>query len=90
MITFFDSTGSKITQEIQKFVDRIKDQGHKLNPKINFNYEDSGGTEHQYGNTECGIYSLFFIIHMLQDKTNESFYKNHIISDKDVQGSYHL
>jgi hypothetical protein len=83
--TFFDSTGSKITQEIKNFVDRIKDQGYKLNPKINFKYEDSGGTEHQYGNTECGIYSLFFIIHMLQDKTNESFYKNHIISDKDVQ-----
>ena len=84
-ICFFDSVGSKITPEINKFVDRIKEQGHKLNPKINFKYEDSGGTEHQNGNTECGIYSLFFIIHMLQDKTSESFYKSHIIKDDQIQ-----
>ena len=52
---------------------------------FNFKFNDSDGVEHQYENTECGIYSLFFIIHMLQDKTTESFYKNHIIKDNQIQ-----
>lgn len=85
IIYFFDSTGDKPPKEITKLVDRIKEQGHSLSPKINFKYDSNEGVEHQYGNTECGIYSLFFIVHMLQDKTAESFYKHHILSDKDVQ-----
>ena len=84
-ITFFDSVGTKITPEILKLVNRIIEQGRKLNPKINFKFDDSDGVEHQYKNTECGIYSLFFIIHMLQDKTSENFYKNHIIKDDQIQ-----
>jgi hypothetical protein len=84
-IFFFDSVGTKVSPEITKLVNRIIDQGHKLNPKINFKFDDSGGVEHQYKNTECGIYSLFFIIHMLQDKTSEDFYKNHIIKDDQIQ-----
>jgi hypothetical protein len=68
-----------------KLVNRIIDQGHKLNPKVNLKFEDSNGVEHQYKNTECGIYSLFFIIHMLQDKTSEDFYKTHVIKDNQIQ-----
>ena len=85
IIFFFDSVGTKPSKEIMKLVNRIIDQGNKLNPKINFKFENNNGVEHQNGNTECGIYSLFFIIHMLQDKTTDEFYKNHIISDNDVQ-----
>jgi Ulp1 family protease len=84
-IYFFDSTGDKPSNEIMKLVDRIIEQGHSISPSVNFKFHSNEGTEHQYGNTECGIYSLFFIIHMLQDKTPESFYKNHILTDKDVQ-----
>ena len=85
VIFFFDSVGTKITPEIMKLIDRIKEQGNKLNPKVNFKFDDSNGVEHQYKNTECGIYSLFFIIHMLQDKTSEDFYKTHIIKDDQIQ-----
>ena len=85
IICFFDSVGTKESKEIMKLVNRIIDQGHKLNPKINFKFENNNGVEHQYKNTECGIYSLFFIIHMLQDKTSESFYKTHIINDGQIQ-----
>jgi hypothetical protein len=84
-IFFFDSVGTKPSSEIMKLVNRIIDQGHKLNPKINFKFDHSDGVEHQYKNTECGIYSLFFVIHMLQDKTTEEFYKNHIIKDDQIQ-----
>jgi hypothetical protein len=85
IICFFDSVGTKPSKEIMKLVNRIIDQGHKLNPKINFKFQHSAGVEHQYKNTECGIYSLFFIIHMLQDKTSDDFYKNHIIKDGEIQ-----
>ncbi len=85
IICFFDSVGTKQSKEIMKLVNRIIDQGHKLNPKINFKFENNNGVEHQNENTECGIYSLFFIIHMLQDKTSESFYKTHIIKDDQIQ-----
>lgn len=85
IVCFFDSVGTKPSKEIMKLVNRIIDQGHKLNPKINFKFENNNGVEHQYKNTECGIYSLFFIIHMLQDKTSENFYKTHIINDSQIQ-----
>jgi hypothetical protein len=84
-IFFFDSVGTKISSEILTLVNRIIEQGKKMNPKINLKFDDSGGVEHQYKNTECGIYSLFFIIHMLQDKTEANFYKTHIIKDDHVQ-----
>jgi len=33
--------------------------------------------EHQYKNTECGMYSLFFIITMLTNKTEKKIFKNY-------------
>ena len=85
IIFYFDSVGDEAPPEIMKLVHKIINQGKKLNPKIYLKFESSKGKEHQYGNTECGIYSLFFIIHMLQDKTSENFYKTHTLKDKDVQ-----
>lgn len=84
-IFFFDSVGEEATPEIINLVNKIKNQGKKLNPKLIFKFESNKDKEHQYGDTECGIYSLFFIIHMLQDKTTENFYKTHTLKDKDVQ-----
>ena len=81
-IFFFDSVGRKAPSEIMKFVEKIKMQGKQLNPKINFTYDENHPVEHQYGNTECGIYSIFFIIHMLQDKLTEHYLKTHILKDK--------
>jgi len=84
-IFFFDSTGDKPVPEIMKLVDRIKEQGLNLTPKIVFKYDSNEGIEHQYGNTECGIYSLFFIVHMLEDKMTEHYLKTHILKDEYMQ-----
>jgi hypothetical protein len=81
-IFFFDSTGDPAPKEIMTFVERIKAQGRKLNPKLNFKFDSNEGTEHQYGNTECGIYSLFFIVHMLEDKLTDHYIKTHILKDE--------
>jgi hypothetical protein len=58
-------------------VNRIKEQGIALHPKINFKFDSNEGVEHQYGNTECGIYSLYFIVNMLRDKTSNEYLKTH-------------
>jgi hypothetical protein len=81
-IFFFDSTGDKPAPEIMALVDRIKREGMKLNPKLVFTFDCNEGIEHQYGNTECGMYSLFFIVHMLEDKVTEHYMKTHILKDK--------
>jgi hypothetical protein len=81
-ILFFDSTGEKPPNEIMSLVNRIKEQGVSLKNKINFKFDSNEGIEHQYGNTECGIYSIFFIIHMLEDKVTEHYLKTHILKDE--------
>jgi|APCry1669192700_1035426.scaffolds.fasta_scaffold03928_2 hypothetical protein len=80
-IFFFNSTGEGPSQEIITFVNRIKEQGLNLNPKIYFKFDDNRGFEHQYGNTECGMYSLYFIIHMLEDKITQHYLKTHKLKD---------
>ena len=81
-IFYFDSAGDKVGPEVMKLVDRIMKQGEQLNPKIKFKFDQNYPVEHQYGNTECGIYSLFFIIHMLEDKITEHYLKTHILKDE--------
>ena len=69
-IFFFDSTGDKIPDEVMKLVERINKQSGN-----NLEYYDNHRIEHQKGTSECGVYSLYFIITMLtgKDGTNNSF-----------------
>jgi hypothetical protein len=79
IIFFFDSAGASNTpNEIHDLVDRVKEQGVHLNPPIEFEYFSNTRNQHQKGNTECGMYSIFFIITMLTGKT--PFYKNKVLS----------
>ena len=89
-IFFFDSTGDKPTSEIMALVKRIEEQGLNLNPKLKFKFDSNEGIEHQYGNTECGIYSLFFIVHMLEDKMTEHYLKTHILKDEYMNKFRHV
>jgi len=81
-IFYFDSAGDKIPKQIMKFVDMVKTQGMQMNPQIKFVFDQNHPVEHQYGNTECGVYSLFFIVHMLDDKINAHYLKTHILKDE--------
>ena len=82
IIYFFNSTGDAPPKQIMDLVDRIIDEGRNLIPAINFEFDTNEGTEHQYGDTECGMYSLFFIVHMLEDKLTTNYLKTHILKDK--------
>lgn len=65
VIFFFDSAGESIPKEIKALVDRIQaDNGRK------YTFHQNHPKEHQMGNTECGVYSLFFIVTMLTSMTH--------------------
>ena len=95
---FFDSAGSRCPKAIYTLVKRIKAQALAMGKKYTFfqNYPKP----HQYSNTECGVYSLFFIITMLTGQTkfqsNMTFqdklklFKKHRIPDKYVERYRHV
>jgi hypothetical protein len=82
---FFDSAGDQIPRQVKKFVDKVEEQGRKLNPPVYFKFDQNYPVEHQYKNTECGIYSLFFIVHMLEDKITGDYLKNHVLKDEYIE-----
>jgi hypothetical protein len=71
VIFYFDSAGEPIPKEIKEFVGRVQQQAKEINGLHNRGYRfyQNWPKEHQMGNTECGVYSLFFIITMLTGKT---------------------
>jgi hypothetical protein len=82
MIFFFDSAGDEAPKEIMAFVNRVIAQGLALTPPIQFKFDQNYPNEHQYSRTECGMYSLYFIINMLEDKLTAEYLKTHIIPDQ--------
>ena len=84
-IFFFDSTGEQIPPQINKFVNTVIEQGKQLPNPIIFKFDQNYPVEHQYGNTECGIYSIFFIIHMLEDKITGHYLKTNILKDEYIE-----
>jgi hypothetical protein len=78
-IYFFDSAGEPPHKQIQKFIDDVITQGEKLGIKFKYFVNE---VKHQYTTSECGMYSLFFIIQMLYDVPYEKFQKNRVSDDK--------
>jgi hypothetical protein len=81
-ISFFDSVGDPVPKQVMELVKRIQKQGSLLRTPIIFEFDQNHPVEHQYGDTECGIYSLYFIVHLLEDKHTSQYFKKHILSDK--------
>jgi hypothetical protein len=79
-IFYFDSNGDKIKPQIKVLVDRIQKQGEQLEKPIHFEFHENHPREHQKQNTECGMYSLFFIIAMLTNKAGSKKFSN--VNDK--------
>ena len=89
-IFFFDSTGDPPPKEVEELIKKIIEQGNNHKPKIDFKVDSNEGIEHQYGNTECGIYSIFFVVHMLEDKMTEHYLKTHILKDEYMEKFRHI
>ena len=66
-VYFSDSYGKKPAKRIVDFMNRIKDYLHSCNLKnIDIRHNE---TQHQRGNSECGVYSINFILRLLKGKT---------------------
>ena len=84
-MNFFDSVGDKAPSNVKKFCNMVKKQGEKsLYELPEFEFEEGYPTVHQKKNTECGIYSLFFIKNMIE-KNNFEFFKKEKIKDDDME-----
>jgi hypothetical protein len=79
-IGYWDSYGMKPSPEIIVLMNRLKQQakdlGHNLEIKINKN-------RHQYKNSECGVYCIYFITSLLDGKSFEDVVNN-IVSDDNM------
>ena len=80
-INYYDSYGSKsillINKFLQKLVDKYKE--NSINPIVIYN-----DTRHQYGGSECGMYSMNFILERLHGKTMYQISKMKIPDEKMV------
>lgn len=79
IIFFFDSNGDKAPKEILDLIKRIKNQAKEINIKLK--YDNNEGIEHQLKNTECGVYSLYFITSLVTGVRSTSYFKKCIIRD---------
>ena len=82
-IFYFDSNGDTAMPEIITLADRIIEQGKKIGMNISF-YENHP-KEHQLGDSECGMYSLYMIIELLTGKKKYEYFINERVPDKDVE-----
>jgi hypothetical protein len=80
-VFFFDSTSDDIPPEIQTLADRIIAAGARLSPPLKLNLIVNK-KDHQYKNTECGMYSIFMIVNVLTGQMKPSDFAVKRISDE--------
>ena len=71
-IYYFDSYGDVAPTNIRKFARIVQNQSIKFGKKYKY---FTNKKRHQYKNSECGMYCLYFIIQMLKDVKFERFKK---------------
>jgi hypothetical protein len=71
-VFYFDSTGREAPSEIKTLIKNIQYQAEHLHSPIHLKLYNNNGQDHQKSNTECGMYSLFFIITMLTGKMEDT------------------
>ena len=80
-VFFFDSSGDPPVLEVSKFSEKVLQQAKNL--EIVMEYHENHPFEHQKGNTECGMYSIYMISKILRgEKTPISFKKERITDEE--------
>ncbi len=73
-VYYFDSYGMAPPPQVARYMRYLTTQ----NPKLSL---QSNGRRFQYSDTECGVYSMYFLIHMIAGAEFKKFCKNPV-SDK--------
>ena len=78
-ILHFDSAAGTIPKKVKNLVDKIKnDTKHKMILSTNY------PLEHQKRDGECGVYSIYFILSMLQKTKDWNDFRKKRITDKEM------
>ena len=64
-----------------RLVKTVKEQAREMSKKFSFYYNDR---RHQYKNSECGMYCLYFIISLLQHDHDFEYFQNHRVPDEEM------
>ena len=78
-VYYFDSYGYKEPPEVTKLMNRLKEQGDAMNRNTTLY---TNNIRHQFKNSECGVYSINFIIQLLKGKSFKDITENIINDDK--------
>jgi len=79
-IYFSDSYGRKPEKRINNFMERIKNYLETCNmDNIDMRHNP---TQHQRGNSECGVYSINFILRLLKGKTFDHLTRKRLTDEK--------
>ena len=84
VIFFFDSTSDLPQNRIKRFMKTVKEQGKRAGIEFEVYIND---VPHQRNDTECGVYSIFMIIHMITGKmtVHDFMNKDKKLTDKYMQ-----
>lgn len=80
LITYYDSTSSEPPEDIKYFINMVGIKLNQLNGKHVYEYNKK---RHQYGGSECGMYSMNFLIESLKGKTLKDI-EQKVITDREV------
>jgi hypothetical protein len=78
-IYYFDSYGDPAPKQLRKLGWEIQKQSEKFGKRYKYK---SNKIRHQYTESECGMYCLYFVVELLKDKPFDFFHKR--ILDKKV------
>lgn len=80
-IYFSDSVGKPPKKPIKDFMDRIKNHIETKNKyaKVDMRHNE---TEHQKGNSECGVYSINWILRLLKGKSFDHLTRKRLSDDQ--------
>ena len=81
-IYYFDSNGNKVPPQIKDLMEKIKKQANSMN--LDLKIMDNYNFQHQKSETECGMYSLYFIIQLLMDTKTPEYFNTHKVPDPEV------
>ena len=83
-ICYWDSYGIKPNPEVVVLMNRLKTQASKLTKPIKIQIKINK-VRHQYKNSECGMYCIYFITSLLDGKTFKNVVQT-IVDDDAMNG----
>ena len=84
-IYYFDSYGLKEPHEVTKLMTKLKEHSENMGNKTNIKVNN---IRHQFKNSECGVYSINFILKLLKGNSFDHI-KNNIIKDDEMEKNRH-